>query len=71
MFPSLQILPASAPFLATVGATGFCVVMPDADAPEHVYAHYATWPAAVHAVRTAYPFGQVVPAEGLLEAMAA
>ena len=71
MMPSLLLSPIAAPFPAHVGSNGFYVVMPDADAPEHVYAHYSTLPAAVHAVRTAYPFGQVMPAEWLMGAMAA
>lgn len=71
MVPSLPFLPASAAFPVHAGSQGFCVVMSDADAPAHVYAHYATWAAAVHAVRTAFPFGQVMPAEWLVGALAA
>ena len=70
MLPTLPFAPTAA-FPGPTGSKGFYVVMSDADAPAHVYAHYATWSAAVHAVRTAYPFGQVLPAEWVAETMAA
>lgn len=63
--PSVSLVPIP------VVTGGFCVVMADATAPAHVYAHFSSWAAAVHAVRTAYPFGQVVPAAWLAGALAA
>lgn len=48
-----------------VGAAGFYVLTADADAPAHVQAHFPTLREAQQALRTAYPFAQVLPAEWL------
>ena len=71
MPPSVLPVPVAAAFPPQAQAQGFCVVMADATAPAHVHGHYPSWPAAVHAVQTAYPFGHVVPAAWLAETRAA
>ena len=75
LMPSFMLLAVLTPpvLLATapVEAGGFCVIMADATALAHVHVHYSSWTAAVHAVRTAYPFGQVVPAAWLAGVLAA